>query len=101
MKQSNDSDKTLVKELRLRAAAFSERAIPPELRPNYVAGSLADIVIASYARTEPIDSDLLEIAEMAAHEYDGAIERAKTRELKDYYTECQAILRAIIAEAIE
>ena len=79
-----------------RAEAFLARPIPAELLPHYVKGSLADIVLASCASKEPIDPELLEIAEMTVSEYDSAIEQARTDELRSYYIDCQLLVRAII-----
>ena len=57
------------------------------------------MVIAQCAQGEPIDGELLEVAEMASMAYDNAIAEAKTAELKDYYKECQSILRELVAVA--
>ena len=100
MKPPRASERPHNDDLRLRAEAFVGRAIPLELRPHYVPGSIADIVIASCARGESIDAELLELAGISAQEYDGAIRQAHTQELKDYYRECQTILRAIVAKYI-
>jgi hypothetical protein len=85
--------------LRQRAAEFLRRPIPAELKPHYVAGSLADIVIAHCAQDQPLDPELCEVAELSAMEYDHAIADAQTPELKEYYTECQDLLREIISAA--
>ena len=85
-------------DLRRRAEALVGRAIPPELRPHYVPGSIADIVIASCARGESIDAELLELAGISAQEYDGAIRQARTQELKNYYRECQIILSGVTSK---
>ena len=97
MEPSSTRDLAHAKELQRRAAAFVDRAIPSELQPHYVPGSVAEIVITSCARGDTVDPELLQLAELAAQEYEDAIRQAHTRELKDYYGECQAILRAIVA----
>ena len=82
--------------LQSRAAKFLARPIPEELKPSYTPNSLADIVISQCATGEEIDPELLDIAGMAAAEYDEAIERAETDDLKEYYRECQSILAELI-----
>jgi hypothetical protein len=83
-------------ELQKRAADFLLRPIPAELKPHYVSGSLADIIINQCTKAEPLDPDLCELAEMTIGEYDDAIAKAKTPELKAYYSECQQLLREIV-----
>ena len=82
--------------LQKRAADFLGRAVPAELQPHYVSGSLADIIVTHCAQAQPLDPELCEIAEISANEYDHAIAKAQTTELKAYYTECQQLLREII-----
>jgi|GEM_PF-5888516 len=83
-------------ELQQRAADFLRRTIPAELQPQYVAGSMADIIVTRCAQNEPLDPELREIAEISAGEYDYAIAKAQSDELKAYYAECQCLLREII-----
>lgn len=82
--------------LRQRAADFLARPIPAELQPNYVAGSVADRLIAACARNEGIDPDLLELGELACGEYDEFIAGARTPELRTYYASSRDLLREII-----
>jgi len=82
--------------LQKRAADFLCRTIPAELKPHYVPGSLADVILTQCAKGKPIDPEMCEIAELSADEYDQAIASAQTTELKAYYTECQQLLREII-----
>ena len=86
-------------DLQERAADFLRRTIPPELQPDYVAGSLAEIVIGHCAQDKGLDPELCEIAEISAGEYDDAIAKAKTAELREYYAECQHLLQEIIRAA--
>ena len=83
-------------DLQTRAADFLRRPIPDELKPHYVSGSIAEIVITHCARAEALDPDLCELAEMSAESYDDAIADARTPDLKTYYTDCQQLLREII-----
>ena len=85
-------------ELQKRAADFLRRPIPAELKPHYVSGSLADIIVNQCAKAEPLDPELCEMAAMTVDEYDDAIAKVKTPELKAYYSECQQLVREI-AEA--
>lgn len=87
---------TFQPKLQKRAADFLGRAIPAELQPHYLSGSLADIIVTHCAQDQPLDPELREIAEISADEYDHAIAKAQTTELKDYYAECQQLLREII-----
>lgn len=82
--------------LRQRAADFLALPIPAELQPHYVAGSVADRLIAACASNERVDPDLLELAELACGEYDEFIAGARTPELKAYYTTSRDLLAAII-----
>lgn len=84
-------------EVQARAAAFSARAIPGELQPNYVAGSLADLVIGAGARGQALDAELKEAAEIVALEYESSIAEAKTAELRDYWTEAQRLVSEVLA----
>ena len=83
-------------ELQKRAADFLQRQIPLELQPNYVSGSLTDIIIKLCSNNEPLDPELCEIARIIPSDYDELIEKAATTELKDYYVECQQLVREII-----
>jgi hypothetical protein len=83
-------------ELQKRAADFLRRPIPAELKPHYVAGSIADIIVNQCAKAEPLAPELGEMAEMTLDEYDDAIAKAKTPELKAYFSECQQLVREII-----
>ena len=79
-----------------RAADFLARPITEELQPNYLAGSVADRLIASCARNEGIYPDLLELGELACGEYDEFIAGARTPELRTYYASSRDLLREII-----
>lgn len=86
--------------LQKRAADFRSRPLPTELEPNYVSGSLADVVIALCAEDQPLDPELCEMAEMAASEYDAVIADAKSAELKSYYSDCQQLVRDIVQASL-
>ena len=60
-------------------------------------GSLADIIVAHCAQAQPLDPELCEIAEISVIEYEHAIAKAQTSELKAYYSECQQLLREIVS----
>lgn len=83
--------------LRQRAAAFLALPVPVELRATYVAGSLAERVIAACARNEFVDPELAELVELAAGEYDGLMVDTKTEELRSYYTTSHDLLVEIVA----
>ncbi|GEP46136.1 hypothetical protein [Brevifollis gellanilyticus] len=82
--------------LKKRAADFLQRTIPAELEPNYVSGSIAEIVISLCAQGESLDPELGEMAEMAVGDYDTVIAEAQAPELKTYYTDCQQLVRDIV-----
>jgi hypothetical protein len=85
--------------LRQRAAAFLNRPVPLELQPVYVAGSVADRVIAACVNNEAVDPELRELAELAGEEYGGLIAAAQTEELRNYYVGSRALLAEIVGAA--
>jgi hypothetical protein len=94
-KQSIKSDSIQI--LRIRCVEFLKRPIPDELRPHYAPNSIADMIVERFSVGDEIDSELLEIAEITIDDYNTAIANALSTDLKEYYIECQAILRAIAA----
>jgi hypothetical protein len=55
------------------------------------------MIVERFSVGDEIDSELLEIAEITIDDYNTAIANALSTDLKEYYIECQAILRAIAA----
>jgi hypothetical protein len=94
-KQSIKSDSIQI--LRIRCVEFLKRPIPDELRLHYAPNSVADMIVERFSVGDEIDSELLEIAEITIDDYNTAIANALSTDLKEYYIECQAILRAIAA----
>ena len=84
--------------LQQRAKAFLDMSIPDELAPNYVSGSLADMMIASYAAGEKLDGEAMEMVGLAAMECEAAADNYQTPAAKAYFHECAAILNAIADE---
>ncbi len=82
--------------VRARAEAFLARAIPEELKPHYMSGSLAEVAIRLAASGATPDAELLEIVEMSAGEYESQIAEARSDELKAYFAECSALLSQIL-----
>jgi len=84
--------------LQQRAKAFLEMSIPDELAPNYVPGSIADMMIANYAAGKKLDAEALELIELAGMESEAAADNYETADAKAYFQECAAILSAISEE---
>jgi hypothetical protein len=82
--------------LRTRAKNFLTQPIPKEIR--YVPGSIAELVIETYAAGGKFDEELLELGELCTMTIDEVVESHVTPEAQDYFRECKSILEAILVE---
>ncbi len=87
-------------ELQTRAKAFLQRTIPAEI--DYVPGSIAESLIATYAECGhlSLDAETAELLGLAGMESQAAAGRYSNPAAVDYFRETAAILEAILAEGI-
>ena len=83
-------------ELVHRINTFLRRPTPP----NYVAGSIAEGLLATYGAKGalPADDDVAELLEMAGMESEALVEELENGNEADYFRESAALLAAILAE---
>ena len=82
--------------LRERVVAFLDRPVPPEL--NYAPGSIAELVLATYAETGTIeDAELHGLLEICVSEADGVVSPEDPPDVQAYLRESAELLRAISA----
>jgi hypothetical protein len=84
--------------LQQRAQQFLQRPVPPEL--DYVSGSMAERLIAAYAKqgAAALDDEARELLEICLMETESAIDE-KTGAARDYLQESADILQGIAGSA--
>jgi hypothetical protein len=87
-------------DLQARAKTFLQKPIPDGI--NYVPGSIAETLIATYAErgSVPDDAETAELLALAGMEAQAAADRFSYPAAAEYFRETSAILEAILAERI-
>ena len=87
-------------ELQARAKTFLQKPIPQGI--DYVPGSIAETLIATYAERGfvPDDAETAELLGLAGMESQAAADRFSDPVAAEYFRETSAILEAILAERI-
>ena len=85
--------------LQQQAKAFLDRPIPAELKPHYVPDSLADRLLAYYAKHGKLDPEGQELAGLCVMELESALDQHETPEAQAYFRDCRNLLSAMVDAA--